>query len=214
MIPPGKLSALVVLALLGICLVGCGGTPPVRRSGYYPILSPNGEPLSGGPLGQPSCREAMGRWFDRVDADHDGTLSRGEFLDDARRQFAVMDLDKDGVITPAELGVYRAPFITAVPAEPVRRPAEPPRFANVGGQSDPDRANSLNGRPGGSRRSGETDPAADRPDPVMASDVNLRNQVSLADFLAHAERSFAALDADRDGRLSRAEVLRGCGAEK
>jgi hypothetical protein len=209
MLRPGTTSALLVLALLGVGLAGCGHDAPPRRSGY-PFLSPNGEPLSGGPLGQPSCREAMGRWFDRLDADHGGTITRDIFLADARRQFAVMDLDKDGLVTPAELGVYRAPYITAVPAEPERRVAEAPRMADIGqpGGGRP------SGRAGDARRSSESNPAADRPDPVMAADVNLRNQVSLSDFLAHAGRSFVVLNARHDGHLSRDEILRSCGPDK
>jgi Ca2+-binding EF-hand superfamily protein len=54
----------------------------------------------------------MGAWFDRTDADRNGRVDRNEFVTDARRQFAVMDLDHDGTITPAELDKYRAPYMT------------------------------------------------------------------------------------------------------
>jgi len=74
------------------------------------MFSPNGEPLNGGTLGQPSCSLAMNYWFDRTDANHDGRLDREEFLADARAQFAKMDLNSQGYITNDELSRYRRPF--------------------------------------------------------------------------------------------------------
>jgi len=83
------------------------------------LFSPNGEPITGGPLGQRPCAEAMGDWFDRLDSQHRDAISREAFLADARAQFAKMDLDHDGWITPAELSIYREPYTP--PDEPVRR---------------------------------------------------------------------------------------------
>ena len=74
------------------------------------MFSPNGEPLNGGPLGQPSCELAMNYWFDRAEANHDGRLDRAEFLADARAQFAKMDLDGHGTFTSEEINRYRQPF--------------------------------------------------------------------------------------------------------
>ena len=53
--------------------------------------------------------------------------------------------------------------------------------------------------------------AAEQPDPVMSADATLRNRVSLDDFLAYEQHQFGELDANRDGRLSKPEVLRLCG---
>jgi hypothetical protein len=179
--------AVVAAAVAALTLAGCGGhdrdkarADPSARA----LFSPNGEPLNGGALGRPKCDEALARWFDRVDANRHGTLTLDEFLADARRQFAAMDLDRDGLLNPAELARYRATYTGAPPA-----------------------ADTADTRRDGR---GSADIIVGGPDPVMAADVTLRNQVSLAEFLAHAERIFAGLDANRDGRLAKAEVLRLC----
>jgi hypothetical protein len=179
-----RISAVLVLLLAAI-LSACGHDS--SRNRYYTLYSPNGEPLSGGPLGRPSCKEAMSGWFDRVDADHDGSIDLGEYLADARRQFAAMDLDKDGFITPAELTAYRAPYAVLPTAE------ERARFGETGRS-----------------RSDSGDPRDDRVDPVMIADVNLRNQVSLADFLTYANRRFAELNVKHDGLLRREEIFATC----
>jgi Ca2+-binding EF-hand superfamily protein len=169
--------ALVALAILA--LASCSDDDKPMRAG--PLYSPNGEPLSGGPLGEPSCADALGSWFARVDTDHDGTIDEGEFLADANRQFAAMDLDKSGALTPSELAQYRAPYV-----RPVRRPD----YQNDAGRGPP--------------------PQEDVEDPVMVADTALRNRVTRDDFLAYARRNFASLDRDHDGTLDRAEVLAAC----
>ena len=45
-----------------------------------PIFSPAGEPLNGGPLGYPTCMQAVANWFARTDARHDGAIDRDAFL--------------------------------------------------------------------------------------------------------------------------------------
>jgi hypothetical protein len=194
--------------LLPLCLVlllllpgGCAG--PSEDSGTSPIqrhiFSPNGEPLNGGALGMPGCSEALARWFDRVDSDHDGTIERTEFLDDAKRQFAVMDLNRDGVITPAELSLYRAPFA-------IRR-----KKGHRGPRPEDELKNTYNVPE--SHRKDDTDVLADYTDPVMIADRQLRNKVSEEDFLAYARQNFAELNLARDGRLTRAELLKTCSEE-
>lgn len=112
-----KPSHFPVRALVGLAVVlglaGCGhdhhgGAPtkPVARMLY----SPNGEALTGGPLGQPKCQDAVAGWFARVDANHDGRVDRDEFLADARAQFAAMDIDRQGYLTAEELGRVRTPY--------------------------------------------------------------------------------------------------------
>ena len=173
---------LLLLALASGCFGR--GAPPQRGTLY----SPNGEPLSGGRLGHPACEGAIGRWFDRVDATHAGAIDRSEFLADANRQFAAMDLDKDGEITPAELAQYRAPYTDA------------PALQEEATTED------------GERRRGLRPPATarERADPVMLADTGLHNRVTRAEFLAYASRTFAGLDTDHDGRLTRDKLTRAC----
>lgn len=179
-----RIAAGLALLLLAAGLGACGHD--FERNRYILIYSPNGEPLSGGPLGRPSCKQAMSGWFDRVDANHVGHIDLDQYLADARRQFAAMDLDKDGLITPAELTAYRAPYAVLSPEERDR--------SGGGSRSRPNSADIRN----------------DRVDPVMIADVNLRNQVSLADFLAYANRRFNQLNVKHDGVLRREETLAAC----
>jgi len=198
--------------LLLLALAACGGNDenpkgPPREARKPPLYSPNGEPLNGGPLGQPGCTDALSRWFDRVDANHDGSLDLNEYLADARRQFAAMDLNRDGMVDPAELTTYRAPYAPPPPPEgrAQREERERPSLADR-----MQRSLGLGGRPKDAPEGGGGN-AAEQPDPVMSADVTLRNRVSLDDFLAYERRVFGELDANHDGRLSKAEVLRLCG---
>jgi hypothetical protein len=199
-----RIPRFVICTLIAAVLGACGHDPAPERPGY-PVFSPNGEPLSGGALGRLDCPAALTRWFERVG--QAGRLDRDAFLADARAQFAAMDLDKDGFITPAELAVFRAPYLSGQSAErPAARPDEPahrPGDARPGGLKPAHDA-------GDASKSSVRDPSADRPDPVMAADVHLRNEVSLDDFMAHAERTFAGLDTAHAGVLSHEDVLRSC----
>jgi hypothetical protein len=102
------------------------------------------------------------------------------------------------VLTPAVLAKYRAPYIADRPREEAR---------DDPGDDDERERNR--------RRDRENGPpiAKDRADPVMIADLNLRNRVTLDDFLASARRTFAGLDANKDGRLSLDEVLASCKPE-
>lgn len=71
------------------------GTKPV-------FLSPMGEPFRAG-VGAVYPTAA---WFAGADADHDGAVSRAEFVRDADRFFKTIDLDHDGKVTPEEVIAY------------------------------------------------------------------------------------------------------------
>ncbi len=111
-IPCLTLSILVASGLAACSDRGRSGPEGGGEVRQTPALmfSPNGEPLNGGSQGQPSCELAMNYWLDRADANHDGRLSREEFLADARAQFAKMDLDGQGTLTSEEIARFRQPF--------------------------------------------------------------------------------------------------------
>ena len=99
------LPAILAAALLALPLVGCSSRDePEDDPLVHPVLSPNGEPLTGSQLGTRSCLEALeawqAKWRDRLDLP--------SYVADARAQFRAMDLDGDGVLTSAELTELRA----------------------------------------------------------------------------------------------------------
>jgi len=201
------------IALVLSFLSGCGRHDGERSSRETPtsrhLYSPNGEPLNGGPLGQPSCEEAMKRWFDRVDTNQDGVIDRNEYLADAGRQFAAMDIDKNGVITSDELSRYRATYDTASvpgPAADASQSSAQGAPNQRGAQRKQGGAQPRNSPSEGGRTKFDTD----EPDPVMAADVHLQFKVTLADFLSYAEREFDELNGKHDGRLTKAETLTLC----
>jgi hypothetical protein len=193
----GRERAGALLLAACLALIACGGGGAARGRGPYPLyLSPNGEPLSGGPLGRPSCGEAMTKWFHGLDGGT-GRVTLADYLADARRQFAAMDLDHDGFITSAELQEYRAPYRAAASSPEERSAGE------EGNAQRPPRTQQP-------RAAVRGDLFADRSDPVMSADRQLRFKVDLADFLDHAERSFKKLDRAGSGALSLDDVLTLC----
>jgi hypothetical protein len=216
--PPSRLFALAT-PLVALLLTGCGShrheaNRSDRARSTQTFFSPNGEPLNGGPLGYPTCSDAMTGWFNRVDTNHDGTIDLNEFVADARRQFAVMDLDHDGEVTPDELTAYRAPYDLGLPET-----ASAPRDADTAGQpGDQSSRGSRRGRGanagsgplnigGGSRK---VDLTNDAGDPVMAADVDLKFRVTLNEFLVYEQQQFAQLDTHHDRHLTLAEILPLC----
>ena len=180
---------LMATALAGVTLMllvsACGGDLPLRPPSPYVVhFSPNGEPMTGGPRGYPPCEQALSHWFADADLDHNGRLTRDEFLADARRQFKVMDLDGNGEITPAELGEYRAPFATPPKGAPSLLPADAPAGAIPRRPLAAPISDTLN-------------------DPVMIADTELKFRVSLAAFLASADRQFLKLGSSQGAPLGR-----------
>ncbi len=172
------------------------------------IFSPNGEPLSGGALGHPSCIEAIASWFDRVDTNHDGFIDRNELLADARIQFLRMDIDGDGAVYPSELLVFRETF---------QGPAR--RTNNMGdGKDEPnkvemDRLRAMGYASGvvtADDRYKKKEQVADISDPVMSADTNLDFKVTLDEFTAQAQDLYKHIDADHDGKIERMEMMAAC----
>ena len=180
----------LALTVIGSLLAACGSSRDEPPPPPPTPVSPNGEPLVSGGRGT-ACDVALGQWFDTADTNHDGSLDLAELKADARRWFDTMDLNHDGSVTPDELTALR---LKLMPYEP------PPREERRRHSSD--MLGWFGDRP---RRS-----ANDRPDPVMSADVNLDNRVTWAEFDAQAARTFVTLDANRDARLSKDEVLAAC----
>src|SRR5438105_9840076 len=106
--------------------------PPQARAEGTPAPGAPAKPARPPP---PSAADA-GRFFDMYDADRDGVVTRAEFLGlhGAPDVFALLDLDKDGRVTPDEMGLpaaYRPrplPRLAADPPVGLTRPEAPPPY--------------------------------------------------------------------------------------
>ncbi|NBW11217.1 MAG: hypothetical protein EBR82_24615 [Caulobacteraceae bacterium] len=119
---------------------GGPGGPEGGREGGPPMapglfVSPFGEPFRSGP-GEPY---PVAAWFAGADTDHDGKLTRAEFMADGVRWFDRLDVNKDGDIGQAEIVAYEA--MAAQLGGGMRGPG--------GGPGGPVGGGGWGGRPGG-----------------------------------------------------------------
>ena len=184
-----KISALLLLFFIPFS--SCSSSPDKQVGGHQKgptsmIYSPNAEPLNGGPLGTPTCKEALSHWFDRLDTNHTNAVSREAFLADAQNQFRRMDLDNNGYLLSEELERFRLPYRQQASAESYS--AE---------RSDQHKHKSEMSR-------------SDLPDPVMSADTNNDFRVTLDEFMGQASSKFSALDTDHNGAINHDEALQQC----
>jgi len=158
-----------------------------------------GEPFRG-PAGQPYPSAA---WAAGADKDHDGWVSRSEFIADAQHFFATLDTDHDGRLTPEEIEAYErhvAPEIALYGTPAERRDAPIVPVSKSSGLL----------RSGDSGYGGEM--GAGRyawlnvPEPVAAADADIDRLVSADEFAAAAGRRFDALDKSGAGKLRPADL--------
>jgi hypothetical protein len=200
--------------------------PPNRPDRPRPtiFLSPAGQPFHAA-AGEPY---PVAKWFAQADRDHDGRISREEFRADFEAFFRTVDANHDGVIDSFELDDYEhkiAPEILSV----LERPGvEAPSTQNDGeiGQGQ------TGGERGGHRHHGDGPQELDAParqdggpvgqnstlklsalgasayslldvsEPVASADADFDGKVTLAEFLAAADRRFDQLDTKRLGYLT------------
>lgn len=192
-------NAVIVSAAVALVLAGCSDHENVKKHSTGILYSPNGEPLNGGPLGEPTCQQALSGWFDRVDTGHDGAISLNAFMADARAQFLRMDMDANGYIVSEELERYRRPYRKQAPIVP----------------APSDSVNTQHGKHKSHKDAGaDSDDTPDSGDPVMSADTNLDFKVTPEEFMVHAQKIFGELDTNHDGALSRDEVLARCVEKK
>lgn len=191
-----RLECWVLIAAAALPLSGCGKSKAVYYAGPPSTLA--GEPLVDDP--DQTCVKAVGNWFERADANKDGVLTLGEARTDAERFFNAVDADGSGSLTPVEITNYRVKVYPreylgtlATPLPPTSAPAKTP-----GGSELPDPE----------RRRFQMTPAT--ADPVMAADANLDFQVTRDEFNAKLAERGGRLDADHDGRLTKAEIVVSC----
>ncbi|MDG2528687.1 hypothetical protein [Caulobacter endophyticus] len=219
--------ALPLLAFAALSLAACGHAPPDGPGGRGPggpggrpgfaggpppgedgprmgggkqvFISPAGEPFRADP-GQPY---PVAQWFAGADADHDGELTREEFLADSLRFFDKLDTDKSGVLDGFEVSAYErniAPEIVQASAMPQQGPPS-------GGGPDGEGPRPRRDRGLGNMLLGATPYALlAEPQPVMGADADFNRRITRDEATRAANARFKLLDKDGDGRLTLAEL--------
>ncbi|HJV41776.1 hypothetical protein [Caulobacter sp.] len=221
--------ALVLTTALAAVLAACGHTPdgpggPGGREIGPPGADARG-PMGGGPqlfispAGEPFRAPGdqpypVAAWFAGADANHDGALSRDEFVADSLRFFAVVDVDHNGVIDGFEVSAYEnriAPEIVGGAAPGVMRRG--PMGQGPGGGDGP--PGGGRGPGGGGRSGGAMGNALQgaslygliaEPEPVMGADADFNRRITKDEATRAAKTRFALLDVDKDGVLKLAEL--------
>lgn len=221
--------ALALTALLAATLSACASAPPnggpdgPDGPGFGPpgrgpggpgggpqlFISPAGEPFRA-PPGQPY---PVAAWFAGADSNHDGALSREEFVTDSLRFFAVVDADHDGVIDGFEVSAYEtriAPEIVGGAAPSTRRGPMgqgPGGGGPPGGGGGPDGGDRPRRSAGANMLQGASLYALiAEPEPVMGADADFNRRITRDEATKAAKTRFALLDRDKDGVLRLEEL--------
>jgi hypothetical protein len=195
---------------------GRGG--PGRLSGGNIFFSPMGRPYRG----RPGAPYAVALWFDAANTAHDGKLTLAEFRADAKAFFEELDSNHDGIIDGFEVTDYEqdvAPEI--IPSVGRLRPGEgldpnlelgdtPRRGGGGGGGRE---RQGGGGSAGGRPRAGDESPQGaglfsliNEPEPVSATDTDFTGKITLAQWMAAADRRFKLLDPAGRGYVTLADL--------
>jgi len=218
------LRTLGLTAALAATLAACASAPPQRPEGRRGPPGEGGKGAMGGPQlfispagepfrAPPGAPYPVAAWFAGADANHDGALTRDEFVADALRFFGVVDTDHNGVIDGFEVAAYEqhiAPEIVGGPAPgAMRRGPRGLGAADVqeDGPSDDDMSPSHRPRQRANMLQGASlFGLIAEPEPVMAADANFDRRITRDEAAKAAKTRFALLDSNKDGLLTLAEL--------
>ena len=178
-----SLALTTTLAALVLALPGAGAALAQTAAAQQVFISPMGEPFRA-PAGQPY---PSALWFAGADANHDEALSRAEFRADALRFFKVLDVNGDGKLTNIEVDIYEyriAPEIVVASSDTSADSLK----SNDNGDG-PSRNTTLSPiKQGAANYSWRNDP-----EPVRSADTDFNMKITQDEFMAAADRRFAAL---------------------
>lgn len=177
------------------------------------FFSPHGQPFRA----RASAPYPVVDWFKQADKNGDGKIDHAEFLADAEAFFKTVDRNGDGVLSRHEVSLYEhniAPEILGgrvkVSAGAARlwlaqmdRPAPiDPGGGGDGGQDPANEKEQLDV----SGQGASPFNYFDEPEPLLAADLHLDGIIRRSDFLKLAGDHFSALDFDRLGYLTLANL--------
>lgn len=181
---------------------GPAGQETSRRQQVF--ISPSGEPFRA-PRGEPY---PVAAWFARVDTDHDGAISREEFVADALAFHARLDTDRDGQLDGFEVADYERNIAPEI-LSPLDRGAEGPGAVvlDIGKRPFIGLPKSVDrGAYGRSRNGAGLYGLINEVQPVMAQDGDFDRRIDAKEVGVAARDRFAILDRDGDGKLTLAAL--------
>jgi hypothetical protein len=158
-----------------------------------------GEPFRSQP-GQPY---PSATWFAGADKDHDGSVSHDEFVGDALRFFDTLDTNKDGKLTPDEVGHYEAVIAPETSIYSMR----PDDFFDRS-RRDQDHGAMADSRDYGGPMGAGRYSWLNVPEPVAAADQDVDRVVTRDEFASAAASSFGRLDVLNRGGLRLSDLPR------
>lgn len=118
-----------------------------------------------------------------LDANHDGRITKAEYMKPAKKRFSKADANRDGVVSPKEAADFKAKQLKNEERLDRKRAAE----------GKPPRKHRKSTRP---------------PKPYLSTfDADKDGRVTQKEYLARREKKFTEMDANHDGVVSRAEAL-------
>ncbi len=173
---------------------GAKAAPKAQAPAAHSAVKPGAKPAAGAPSPQqkklaapakkkgPSVKDDGKPYLRSVDKNHDGRITKDEYVAGSKKRFAKADTNHDGVISPQEAKAAKAKLQEKEAKREAKRLAE--------------------GKPVKRKKK------SDRPaKPYLSTfDKNHDGRVSQKEYLARREKKFAEMDLNHDGVVSREEA--------
>lgn len=165
------------------------------------FVAPNGKPWRG----QPGESYPSASWFAAVDANHDGKITRVEYLAEFTPYFDTLDTDHDGEIGPDEISNYERVILPEVQMSAgafggIASYAE--AAGSSGNGSEGDGPPQLPLRIGGASFFG----FFRAPEPILMMDTNFNRGITRAEFSTAAARTWRMVNSEGKPWLTIADL--------